>query len=726
MRVIRGGIKSVVSASIIIVCISCATTFATEDTSVSDAGVTIDAGVELPADSDVELLADSEVESSTDSEKEKSQATEDENQVLTQNQDETRNILSYQTHVQDYGWLGIVKDGDISGTTGKAKKIEAFVAMLDSSKYDGELEYASYSRYYGWQSWAANGSISGTNGQNIGIEAIKIRLKGDIVNYYDVYYRVHAQEIGWMGWNLNGNSVGTCGYNYNLEAIQIILVEKGGSAPGTMEDPYRHSLIQYMTHVENIGWEPWVSDGELSGTTGSGLRLEGIKISLQDPEYEGVIEYKTHVENLGWQDWSSDGNMSGTSGRALKLEAIQIQLTDQMKAQYDVYYQVHTENFGWLGWAKNGESAGTAGYNYRLEAIRIQLIPKNGNAPGITGNSFKSPKIQYSSHVENDGWQSFVCDGATSGTSGKGLRLEAMQIQLLQSEYAGEIEYRTQVENIGWQSWVKNGALTGTSGQGLRLETIQIRLIGEIAEHYNIYYRVHSEDYGWMNWVKNGNSAGSVGRGKRLEAVQIQLLSKDQSMPDASQPSWSNSNLAKKAEQLLIVNAHGGTNANVQLWDKNDGIWSKAMETPGFVGSAGVGTASDYVSRTPAGAYLFNYAFGINGNPGCRLPYRQITQNSYWIGTLWDPQYNTWQERLSGTSWDEHLIEYASDYEFTLTFNYNRGPGGGSAFFLHVSNGRPTAGCISVARSQMIYLLHNIQQGGYIVIINAEDEIYSL
>lgn len=32
--------------------------------------------------------------------------------------------------------------------------------------------------------------------------------------------------------------------------------------------------------------------------------------------------YRTHVQNVGWQDWKSDGTMSGTSGQGLRLKVL--------------------------------------------------------------------------------------------------------------------------------------------------------------------------------------------------------------------------------------------------------------------------------------------------------------------------------------------------------------------------------------------------------------------
>ena len=41
-----------------------------------------------------------------------------------------------------------------------------------------------------------NGQLSGTSGKAKRLEAVKIRLTGEMKNKYDVYYRVHAQSYG--------------------------------------------------------------------------------------------------------------------------------------------------------------------------------------------------------------------------------------------------------------------------------------------------------------------------------------------------------------------------------------------------------------------------------------------------------------------------------------------------------------------------------------------------
>ena len=300
-------------------------------------------------------------------------------------------MINYETHVQTYGWQGKKSEGQISGTSGESKRLEGIRMHLTDTGVAGGVTYRTHVQTYGWQNWKSDGEVSGTSGQSKRLEAIQIKLTGEMAEKYDIYYRVHAQTYGWLGWSKNGEAAGTEGLSKRLEAIQIRLEEKGhpvdGSTANSFVSVYTTGNVRYRTHVQSYGWQGYVSDGKLSGTSGQSKRLEGINISLS-PNIDGGITYRTHVQTYGWQKFVSNGTMAGTSGQSKRLEAIEIKLTGNAKKVYDVYYRVHCQHFGWLGWAKNGESAGSAGYGYRLEAIQIQLVKKGGPAPGSTSNAF--------------------------------------------------------------------------------------------------------------------------------------------------------------------------------------------------------------------------------------------------------------------------------------------------------------------------------------------------
>ncbi|HFK9570499.1 TPA: C39 family peptidase [Enterococcus faecalis] len=303
--------------------------------------------------------------------------------------------------------------------------------------------------------------------------------------------------------------------------------------------------INYQTHIQDIGWQGVVKNGEISGTSRRSLRLEGIKMNISNSDLAGSVEYSTHVQEIGWQGYVKDNQLSGTSGKSLRLEAIQIRLTGEIANAYDVYYRVHIEDKGWLNWAKNSEFAGSQSAAKRLEAIQIKLVKKGEAAPEGSGKAFLigneakrpdeiKPTVNYQTHVQEIGWQGFVRNGESAGTSGKKLRLEAIKINLSDAALAGNIEYSTHVQSIGWQEKKKNGELSGTSGKKLRLEAIKINLSGDVSRYYDVYYRVHIQDKGWLNWAANGAPSGSQSASKRLEAIQIKIVRKGETAPKGS------------------------------------------------------------------------------------------------------------------------------------------------------------------------------------------------
>jgi len=327
------------------------------------------------------------------------EASEEESEAVT---------VSYRAHVQDYGWQDWQEDGELSGSTGLSRRVEAI--RIKVSGDDIGIEYRTHVQNVGWTKWVSDGEISGTMGKSYRVEAVEIKLTGKNADQYDVKYAAHIQDKGWSAWKKNGATAGTVGLSKRIESLRIVVTPKDDETTPSYTDTSaktsgayavlagEDSGIAYSTHVQNVGWLGWSSNGTSSGTSGRSLRMEAMCIKLINPEYDGKVEYCTHIQNIGWQDWVSDGSISGTSGRSLRLEALKVRLTGDMESHYDVYYRVHAQNFGWLDWAKNGDPAGTQGYSYRLEAVQIKLVEKGGEAPGSTTTAFKESNVreQYS------------------------------------------------------------------------------------------------------------------------------------------------------------------------------------------------------------------------------------------------------------------------------------------------------------------------------------------
>ena len=146
--------------------------------------------------------------------------------------------IAYRTHVQSFGWQDWKYNGVMSGTSGKAKRLEGINIKLTNKPYSGSIVYTTHVQSIGWQgnennvnTWFRDGQMAGTSGRAKRLEAIRIALTGEMAEHYDVYYRVHAQTYGWLAWTKNGEAAGTAGLSKRLEGIQIVLVPKGGAAP---------------------------------------------------------------------------------------------------------------------------------------------------------------------------------------------------------------------------------------------------------------------------------------------------------------------------------------------------------------------------------------------------------------------------------------------------------------------------------------------------------------
>ena len=122
-------------------------------------------------------------------------------------------------------------------------------------------------------------------------------------------------------------------------------------------------VVRYKAHVQNIGWQNEVKNGETAGTTGKALRMEAIVI-----DGDANFTYQVHCQQKGDMKPVTNGQIAGTTGQALRMEAINIECDKPIK------YRVHVQGIGWMPWVNNGAWAGTRGQSRRMEAIEIKLV----------------------------------------------------------------------------------------------------------------------------------------------------------------------------------------------------------------------------------------------------------------------------------------------------------------------------------------------------------------
>ncbi len=174
------------------------------------------------------------------------------------------------------------------------------------------------------------------------------------------------------------------------------------------------------------------------------------------------------------------------------------------------------------------------------------------------------------------------------------------------------------------------------------------------------------------------------------------------------------------ATRVVTVTAPstGSTTATLQAWQRTASGWAKVGgPVTAWVGADGLSTSpSESRSATPIGSFTLTQAFGRMANPGTGLPYRQTTPADWWISQS-GPLYNTLQHCSGSCGFtqgdpNEHLYYETPYYDYAVVIDYNtrNSPtgvrqGAGSAFFLHVSVGSATAGCVAIPRSALVPLM---------------------
>lgn len=125
----------------------------------------------------------------------------------------TQPDIQYKVHLQDIGWTEWKKLGEVAGTVGEARQIEAIILQGNNGV---DLSYRVHMDGLGWGEFVQNGEVAGTTGQNRRIEAIEIKSNKTL------QVQEHVQDIGWMPVSKGTQiHIGTEGKTLRLEAFKI-------------------------------------------------------------------------------------------------------------------------------------------------------------------------------------------------------------------------------------------------------------------------------------------------------------------------------------------------------------------------------------------------------------------------------------------------------------------------------------------------------------------------
>lgn len=244
-------------------------------------------------------------------------------------------------HMRDIGWGAWIADGNMAGSTGQNRRIEAIkikpVNQMNATVHVKDIGNKTYNNI-------TQNTIMGTVGEKKRLEAVKIE-SSDMV----YAYQVHQKDLGWSNWCFNGGQAGTTGKSKQIEAMKLKVCN-----------------IAYQAHIQEDGWMSMVPDGITAGTTGQSKRVEAIRIN----PYKLVISAQAHIQDTGWVDYGTitKDTIIGTVNQKKRLECL--------KLKGNIEYRAHIQQTGWTTWTKADGVAtvGTVGQSLRIEAIEIRAL----------------------------------------------------------------------------------------------------------------------------------------------------------------------------------------------------------------------------------------------------------------------------------------------------------------------------------------------------------------
>jgi L,D-peptidoglycan transpeptidase YkuD (ErfK/YbiS/YcfS/YnhG family) len=174
----------------------------------------------------------------------------------------------------------------------------------------------------------------------------------------------------------------------------------------------------------------------------------------------------------------------------------------------------------------------------------------------------------------------------------------------------------------------------------------------------------------------------------------------------------------ENTDQLVTVLGAGtrATTGSLRLWRKSGRCWL-AVGGPwrAHLGRNGLSANRHEGDKTtPMGVFGFQRVmYGLGPDPGVRYRYHRIVCGDWWVEDPRSPYYNRFHHVRCGSTppfrtTSEDMSRSPISYRHLAVVDFNTHPivpGRGSGIFLHVTTGRPTLGCVSLALSQLVTTL---------------------
>ena len=136
------------------------------------------------------------------------------------------------------------------------------------AKNDLGIRYEAHCQTIGWQQQVHDGQVAGTTGFGKRLEAIRIQMpsgvRADVIAHLQGIGSVYYEDVG------NDTVIGTTGQQRRLEAIRVRVKKLPASLKGRK--------IRLQPHIQGDGWKDAVGNDQWAGTLGESRRLEAVKI----------------------------------------------------------------------------------------------------------------------------------------------------------------------------------------------------------------------------------------------------------------------------------------------------------------------------------------------------------------------------------------------------------------------------------------------------------------
>jgi len=192
------------------------------------------------------------------------------------------------------------------------------------------------------------------------------------------------------------------------------------------------------------------------------------------------------------------------------------------------------------------------------------------------------------------------------------------------------------------------------------------------------------------------------------------------------------------SKQLIIVTAEGydmipsETTVLQKTGNGWDIVFGNIKSTVGKKGFAKPGEKKEGDWKTPSGIFRLGLVFGYAPKMETAMPYRQATENDFWVDDPDSPQYNTWVNGTPDAKSFEKMKRKDHLYKIGFVVEYNTDPivkGDGSAIFFHVwrKPGSFTAGCVAMAEEDITKIIRFLDpKANPIVIMGTKDDILKM